>query len=60
MGNIRNLKGKSIYYLCDLHSLQSPKDVRRYDKEPDEICLPYTYILYSFALFFYPFLTLDS
>ena len=25
-----------------------------------EICLPHTYILCSFALFFYPFLTLDS
>ena len=28
----RNLKGKSIYYLCDLHSSQPSKGVRRYDK----------------------------
>ena len=31
-GEHRNLKGKSIYYLCDLHSSQSSKGVRRYDK----------------------------
>jgi len=31
-GKHRNLKGKSIYYLCDLHSSQSAKGVRRYDK----------------------------
>ena len=31
-GNYQNLKGKSIYYLCDLHSSQSAKGVRRYDK----------------------------
>lgn len=28
----QNLKGKSIYYLCDLHSSQPSKGVRRYDK----------------------------
>ena len=28
----RNLKGKSIYYLCYLHSSQPSKGVRRYDK----------------------------
>ena len=27
-----NLKGKSVYYLCDLHSSQSAKGVRRYDR----------------------------
>ena len=27
----KNLKGKSIYYLCDLHSSQPSKGVRRYD-----------------------------
>ena len=27
----RNLKGKSIYYLCDLHSSQQSKGVPRYD-----------------------------
>lgn len=31
-GKYQNLKGKSIYYLCDLHSSQSSKGVRRYDK----------------------------
>ena len=31
-GEHKNLKGKSIYYLCDLHSSQSSKGVRRYDK----------------------------
>ena len=30
-GKHRNLKGKSIYYLCDLHSSQSAKGIRRYD-----------------------------
>jgi len=28
----KNLRGKSIYYLCDLHSSQPSKGVRRYDK----------------------------
>ena len=28
----RNLKGKSVYYLCDLHSSQSAKGVKRYDR----------------------------
>jgi predicted transposase/invertase (TIGR01784 family) len=28
----KNLKGKSIYYLCDLHSSQPSKGIRRYDK----------------------------
>jgi predicted transposase/invertase (TIGR01784 family) len=31
-GEHKNLKGKSIYYLCDLHSSQSSKGVRRYDR----------------------------
>ena len=30
-GEHQNLKGKSVYYLCDLHSSQSSKGVRRYD-----------------------------
>lgn len=31
-GNHKNLKGKSIYYLCDLHSSQPAKGQRRYDR----------------------------
>lgn len=31
-GKHQNLIGKSIYYLCDLHSSQPSKGVRRYDK----------------------------
>jgi predicted transposase/invertase (TIGR01784 family) len=31
-GAHKNLKGKSVYYLCDLHSSQSAKGVRRYDR----------------------------
>jgi predicted transposase/invertase (TIGR01784 family) len=31
-GEHKNLKGQSIYYLCDLHSSQPSKGVRRYDK----------------------------
>ena len=31
-GKHQNLKGKSIYYLCDLHSSQPSKGLRRYDK----------------------------
>lgn len=31
-GGYQNLKGKSIYYLCDLHSSQPSKGVRRYDR----------------------------
>ena len=31
-GGHKNLKGKSIYYLCDLHSSQPSKGVRRYDR----------------------------
>jgi len=31
-GEYRNIKGKSIYYLCDLHSSQPSKGVRRYDR----------------------------
>ena len=30
-GQHRNLKGKSVYYLCDLHSSQPSKGIRRYD-----------------------------
>ncbi len=31
-GQYRNLKGKSIYYLTDLHSSQPAKGLRRYDR----------------------------
>jgi predicted transposase/invertase (TIGR01784 family) len=31
-GEHKNLKGKSVYYVCDLHSSQPSKGVRRYDK----------------------------
>ena len=31
-GEHRNLKGKSIYYLCDLHSSQPSKGEKRYDR----------------------------
>jgi predicted transposase/invertase (TIGR01784 family) len=31
-GEHKNLKGKSIYYLCDLHSSQPAKGKKRYDK----------------------------
>jgi predicted transposase/invertase (TIGR01784 family) len=31
-GEHRNLKGKSVYYLCDLHSSQPSKGLLRYDK----------------------------
>jgi predicted transposase/invertase (TIGR01784 family) len=31
-GEHKNLKGKSIYYLCDLHSSQPAKGMKRYDK----------------------------
>jgi predicted transposase/invertase (TIGR01784 family) len=31
-GGHKNLKGKSIYYLCDLHSSQPSKGLLRYDK----------------------------
>ena len=31
-GQFRNLKGKSIYYLTDLHSSQPSKGLRRYDR----------------------------
>lgn len=31
-GGHRNIKGKSIYYLCDLHRSQPSKGVRRYDR----------------------------
>ena len=31
-GQYRNLKGKSIYYLTDLHSSQPSRGVRRYDR----------------------------
>ena len=31
-GQHRNLKGKSIYYLTDLHSSQPAKGIRRYDR----------------------------
>lgn len=30
-GEHSNLKGKSVYYLCDLHSSQPSKGIRRYD-----------------------------
>ncbi len=31
-GQYQNLKGKSIYYLCDLHSSQPSRGLRRYDR----------------------------
>jgi len=31
-GDHKNLKGKGIYYLCDLHSSQPSKGLRRYDR----------------------------
>lgn len=31
-GEHKNLNGKGIYYLCDLHSSQPSKGVRRYDR----------------------------
>ena len=31
-GEHKNLKGKSVYYLCDLHSSQPAKGQQRYDK----------------------------
>ena len=31
-GGHKNLKGKSVYYLCDLHSSQPSKGLRRYDR----------------------------
>lgn len=31
-GKYQNLIGKSIYYLCDLHSSQPSKGIRRYDR----------------------------
>lgn len=31
-GQYRNLKGKSVYYLADLHSSQPSKGLRRYDR----------------------------
>ena len=30
--NHQNLKGKSVYYVCDLHSSQPSKGIKRYDK----------------------------
>lgn len=31
-GQHQNLKGKGVYYLCELHSSQPSKGIRRYDK----------------------------
>ena len=31
-GRFQNVIGKSVYYLCDLHSSQSAKGVKRYDR----------------------------
>ncbi len=31
-GKHQNLKGKSVYYLCDLHSSQPSKGIRRYNR----------------------------
>ena len=33
-GQHKNLKGKSVYYLTDLHSLQPSKGLQRYDRLP--------------------------
>jgi len=31
-GSYQNMKGKSVYYLCDLHSSQPARGLQRYDK----------------------------
>jgi predicted transposase/invertase (TIGR01784 family) len=46
-GEHRNLKGKSIYYLCDLHSSQPSKGLRRYD----ELAQTYQVTFCSYTVF---------
>ena len=46
-GEHQNLKGKGIYYLCDLHSSQSSKGVRRYD----HLARTYQVTFCSYAVF---------
>jgi predicted transposase/invertase (TIGR01784 family) len=46
-GEHKNLKGKSIYYLCDLHSSQSAKGIRRYD----ELARSYQVTFCSYTVF---------
>ena len=45
----------TLHYFFDRATIVADSAIERY-----EICLPHSYILCSFALFFYPFLTLDS
>ena len=45
----------TLHYCFDCATIVTDSAIELY-----EICLPHTYILCSFALFFYPFLTLDS
>jgi hypothetical protein len=45
----------ALHYCFDCATIVTDSAIELY-----EICLPHTYILCSFALFFYPFLTLDS
>jgi predicted transposase/invertase (TIGR01784 family) len=46
-GEHRNLKGKSIYYLCDLHSSQPSKGWVRYDK----LAMTYQITFCSYTVF---------
>ncbi|MCL1918848.1 MAG: Rpn family recombination-promoting nuclease/putative transposase [Peptococcaceae bacterium] len=46
-GNHKNLKGKSIYYLCDLHSSQSSKG-----KSYDELARTYQITFCAYTVFF--------
>jgi len=46
-GEHKNLKGKSIYYLCDLHSSQSAKGKKRYD----ELVQTYQVTFCSYTIF---------
>jgi predicted transposase/invertase (TIGR01784 family) len=46
-GGHKNLKGKSIYYLCDLHSSQPSKGLRRYD----ELAQTYQVTFCSYTVF---------
>jgi predicted transposase/invertase (TIGR01784 family) len=48
-GEHRNLKGKSIYYLCDLHSSQPAKGKKRYD----ELVQTYQVTFCSYTVFPY-------
>jgi len=48
-GEHQNVKGKCIYYLCDLHSSQSSKGVKRYDK----LARTYQVTFFSYTVFPY-------